>query len=47
MKYIPFCSWLVALALCVGVSGCGQKGDLYLPEKGAPAKSLTGTLTAP
>lgn len=31
MKYLV---WLiVALGLSVAVSGCGQKGDLYLPDQ--------------
>ena len=23
--------------LCLGLSGCGQKGDLYMPERAAAA----------
>ncbi len=24
--------WLLLMAVCLTVSACGQKGDLYLPE---------------
>jgi predicted small lipoprotein YifL len=24
--------WLLTLMLCAALSGCGQKGDLYLPD---------------
>ncbi|MFP5344205.1 MAG: hypothetical protein C4528_01120 [Gammaproteobacteria bacterium] len=27
--------WLLSLVLCVALSGCGQKGDLYLPDNRA------------
>lgn len=25
--------WLLALAIVFGLAGCGQKGDLYLPDE--------------
>ena len=31
---------LLTFALACGVSACGQKGDLYMPEKGHTAESL-------
>jgi len=30
--------WVLVLALACGLAGCGQKGDLYLPDE-APEKA--------
>jgi predicted small lipoprotein YifL len=43
---------LLVLLACVGMSGCGQRGALYLPQPTAkpqslPAKSDTGVHNAP
>lgn len=37
------CCSLMLLALAAGLAGCGQKGNLYLPEKNAPAQPAADT----
>ncbi|MBS4037137.1 MAG: lipoprotein [Hydrogenophaga sp.] len=38
---------VLALLTCVGLSGCGQKGPLFLPPQTSPAVSTTATPPAP
>ncbi|MFP4131871.1 MAG: LPS translocon maturation chaperone LptM [Thiohalospira sp.] len=37
--YLLFLVVVVALALMTLLGGCGQKGDLYLPDENPPAES--------
>jgi len=37
---------LVGLALLLTLSACGQKGDLYLPDKNAQTAEIQTTTTA-
>jgi hypothetical protein len=37
--YLLFVAMVVVLALMTLLGGCGQKGELYLPEDNPPAES--------
>ncbi|WP_414694228.1 LPS translocon maturation chaperone LptM [Oxalicibacterium sp.] len=47
LRFFPFSAFVCAALCLTALSGCGQKGPLYMPQQGKPAASAPIRTTGP